>query len=398
MAGPLNELLVLDLGFVGVGPIACSWLAMLGARVIKIESPAGDPAIQVSPPALQGRSVAYMAYNQGKEGIILDLKDTTDRDIFNNMVARADLLVINWRPGQPERLGIGYEQLRPLNERLIYISCPGYGHRGPYKDLPSYDPWGANLSGFTSLNGPAGSCGELDRGPLACDLTTSATVLQGALIALYHRARTGKGQKVETSQLQAATSLIQTRAAEYLVGGRAPRAGGSATATVVPSQAFTASDGWVAISAENEAQWLSLCEVLDHPELAGDRRFRTNTLRVQNREDLIPILSAAIRTQPVKQWVYLCQQRDVPASAYNHLRHTRFDCYVQGEGKVVRHKVDGGSIDVGGAPWRFGRYGSIPGRPLLEPGMDSLRLAQEFGAARDYSPKPWRGKPEGSFF
>lgn len=398
MSGPLTGTLVLDLGFVGVGPIACSTLASLGARVIKVESPNGDPAIQVNPPSLGGRSVPYLAYNQGKEGIILDLKDDTDQLIFRNMIKVADILCINWKPGQAERLQIGYEQLRQINGQLIFISCPGYGSTGPYRDLPSFDPWGANLSGYTSLTGQPGECGEIDRGPLPCDVTTSATVVQAALIGLYHRARTGLGQKIETSQLQAACALVQTRAAEYLVGGRVPRPLGSATATVVPSQAFQTSDGWLAVSAETPLQWQALCQALQRQELQEDARFATNADRVQNRDLLVTILAAIFNQKTNEEWSSTLAEHGVPSGPFRHMRDTRFDPYVRQQQMVYSHELPGGNLDVGGVPWRMSKYELLPGQPLLSPGADSLRIAREFGAAESYTPKAWKGKPEGTFF
>ncbi len=391
--GPLRGHLVLDLGFVGVGPIACTWLGMLGARVIKVEPPEGDPALQVGP-FLGEMRADYLLYNMGKEGIVLDLKQDDDLQILLNMVRKADVFCVNWRPGQPERLGIGFDDLKKLNPRLVYVSSPGYGHRGPYRDMPLYDPWGSCIAGYASLIGQPGEHGELDRGALACDMTTSHTVVQGVLVALWNRQRTGRGQKVETSQLQATSALVQTRAAEFLAGEHVPRPSGSATETVVPSQAFAASDGWIAVSAETPAQWRSLCAVLDRPDLADDPRFRDNSRRVEHRDALAAELAARITGKTVAQWHRLLTAGDVPAGPFRWMRESRYDPYVREEKMVYRQELPAGSLDVGGPPWSFSGYETLPDLPLAHPGAHSEVLASEFGAAAGYVPTPWKGMPD----
>jgi len=258
MVGPLAGIRVLDVCQLAVGPWATALLGQLGAEVIKVEEPKGDP-IRTLQPYMNGVGTYYTAVNLNKKNIALDLKDPAGLQVARDLAERSDVFVQNFRPGVMERLGLGYAALRATNPGIIYCSASGYGLRGPRSTEGCTDGYVRSFTGFDSINGPPNGRPERFRNRGHIDHISSAVVLQAILAALYARERLGAGQQVDVSMMQA-TMLYQTsRIAEYFATGTGPKPMGSATTNLVPHQAFPARDGYIAVGCNMQAEWQALC-------------------------------------------------------------------------------------------------------------------------------------------
>ena len=314
LEAPLTGIRVLDLGQAAVGPVAAEYLAWLGADVIKVEPPDGD-MVRRTRPELRGMGHTFLGNNLGKRGIVLDLKQPEEFARAEDLIRTADVLVENFRsPAVMERLGLGWERLRELNPRLVYLQSSAFGPVGPMVGMTSNEWFSQAAGGATSLNGQPGGPPEFSRGTPSIDWNGAAVNLEALLVGLWVRERTGRGLRIQNSQLQSTMFGATTRIAEYLATGEPPPRLGSARSNIVPDQSFATAEGYVAVSALNQRLWTRLCEVLERPELAADPRFASNPLRVQQREALIPLLEAAFAARPAAEWVERLRAARVPAS------------------------------------------------------------------------------------
>ncbi len=314
LEAPLTGIRVLDLGQAAVGPVAAEYLAWLGADVIKVEPPDGD-MVRRTRPELRGMGHTFLGNNLGKRGIVLDLKQPEEFARAEDLIRTADVLVENFRsPAVMERLGLGWERLRELNPRLVYLQSSAFGPVGPMVGMTSNEWFSQAAGGATSLNGQLGGPPEFSRGTPTIDWNGAAVNLEALLVGLWVRERTGRGLRIQNSQLQSTMFGATTRIAEYLATGEPPPRLGSARSNIVPDQSFATAEGYVAVSALNQRLWTRLCEVLERPELAADPRFASNPLRVQQREALIPLLEAAFAARPAAEWVERLRSARVPAS------------------------------------------------------------------------------------
>ena len=289
-------------------------LADLGAEVIKVESPGGDDARHFGPPFLGGEGMNFMALNRGKRSVVLDLKTEAGRTAAAKLVETADIVVENFRPGVAERIGIGEADLRGSNERLIYCSISGFGPAEELGRKPALDLILQALTGVLSRQGTQ------DGEPrLACitvaDTYAAAQGVQGILAALYVRERTGQGQRIDVSLLEA---ILTAQAYRVICDPETMEL--PAFDDTIPYQAFEASDGkWLAIAVVSDANWAGLCEVLGADELTDDPRFSGNPARVDNRDVLIPMLSERIASRGRDEWLGLLEARGVPCAAVQDL-------------------------------------------------------------------------------
>jgi crotonobetainyl-CoA:carnitine CoA-transferase CaiB-like acyl-CoA transferase len=317
---PLAGTKVLDLSRVLAGPWCAQTLADLGADVWKVEEPGrGDDTRAWMPPEIDGESTYFMAANRSKRSIGIDLKHAEGQRIVREMAMKADVLVENYKKGTLERFGLGYEQLAPLNPRLVYCSISGYGRAGPRADEPGYDVVIQAESGLMSITGePDGR--PLKHGMAIADLVTGMSAAQAVLAALLARARTGEGQLVDMALLDCAVSLLANMASGHIVTGDVPRRYGNAHPTLAPYQTFETQDGDVVLAVGNDGQFRALCErVVERPELATDPRFATSRARVINRGALIPELAAAFRTRSTAEWIAALQREKVPCGQVRDL-------------------------------------------------------------------------------
>ena len=360
---------MLDVCQLAVGPWGASLLGQLGADVIKIEDPRGDP-IRNLLPEMGGVGTYYTAVNQNKRNIALNLKDPDHLAVALALAERADVFVENFRPGVMERLGLGYEALRALNPQIVYCSSSGFGNRGPRRMEGSADGYARSFTAFDASNGPVGRPGERFRAKGHIDHTCSAFVTQTVLAGLIARERFGIGQKVETSMMQATMVYQTSRIAEFFADGKSPPALGSATTNLVPHQAFLAADGYVAIGVNTEHQWRALCNAIGQPALADDERFRSNRARVQHRLTLLPVLEAALRSRTVAAWVDALSAAGVPCSPFLTFNDLWAHEQVQANRLIVATPHSWGEHKVGGTPWQFS---GTPVEISRAPAMDEHR-------------------------
>ncbi|GAC1540504.1 MAG: CoA transferase [Candidatus Velthaea sp.] len=297
-AGALSGTLVLDFGQAAVGPVAACYLGMMGATVIKVEQPSGD-MVRSGAPNMQGTSTTFIGNNLTKYGVVLDLKTPEGQAAVKRLIAKADVLIENFRsPEIMERLGLGYDAvLSNLNPRLVYVQSSAFGAHGPWTGMFSNEWMTECVSGFVSMTGKAGADGEFTRGSALLDWNGAMINTVACLAGLVQRDRTGAGMMIRTSQLGSSVFSGLTRLAELLASGTVQGPLGSASAYIVPDQAFRASDGFVNVSIPAEKFWRRLCEALDRPDIAADPRFAGNAARVQHRAELIELLSTAFATR-----------------------------------------------------------------------------------------------------
>jgi formyl-CoA transferase len=314
--GALDGVRVLDLTNVLSGPFCTLHLALLGAEVVKIENPkAGDLArvlgnVPKYNKMLMGTS--FLAQNSNKKSLTLNLKAPEGKEIFRRLVARADVVVENFRPDVMPRLGLGYAALAALNPRLVYCGISGFGQSGPDADKPAYDQIIQGLSGTMDVNGDE-RLHPLRAGFPVCDTVGGLNAAFAILAALFHRERTGEGQMIDVALLDSIMPLMGWVAANLLIGGQAPAPMGNDNFTAAPSGSFATRDGHINIAANKQEQWEALTEVLGVESLRGDPRFSERDERKRNRAALTPLLEEKLRQEPTAHWVAALNARDVPS-------------------------------------------------------------------------------------
>jgi len=312
---PLSGLRVLDITQVMAGPFCCMLLGDMGADVIKIEPPkVGDSTRHSMGFRLKGEdSPGFLALNRNKRSITLDLKSEEGREVLYALVKTADVVVENARPGVAHRLGMGYETLRAINPRLIYASISGFGQTGPWAQRPGFDLIAQALSGVLSSNGFPGM--EPAKNSIAvADLGAGLFSVYGILSAIIGREKTGEGQYIDASLLEAAMGLSIWETTELWGTGKSPQPIGSANRMSGPYQAVLAKDGWFVIGAANQGLWLSFLRILGREELQDDPRYATNAARVANRIELIADLGSTFLTRNKQDWIDALLGAGVPAA------------------------------------------------------------------------------------
>jgi len=313
--GALAGIRVIELAHIMAGPVCGLMLADLGAEVIKVErAPAGDDTRRSVPPEIGGESAAYMMMNRSKRGIVLDLKREKGREVLLRMLDAADVVIENFRKGTMERLGLGYEEvLKPRNPRLVYCAVSGYGRTGPYADRAGFDLVAQGLSGLMSITGEGPGRPPVKVGAPVTDITAGILAALGVCSALVQRQRTGEGQMVDTSLLEAGITHTYWHSAIAFATGISPGPMGSAHPLNAPYQAFPTRDGWINIGAANQANWLRLLEALGAEELARDPRFAENRDRMEHREELEAALAPYFATRTTAEWLAVFDAVGLPA-------------------------------------------------------------------------------------
>ena len=372
LGGVLKGIRVIEQGTFITGPCAGMMLADLGADVIKIESPDGDPYR-----SYQGNhySPHFQAYNRNKRSIALDLKETEDRGLFDSLVHEADVFIQNFRPGTAARLGAGSERLTGINPRLIYTSISGFGSSGPYAERPSYDSVAQALSGFLSV--VVDSSRPRFLGPALADAITGIYAAYGVLGALVQRGRTGQGALVEVSMLEAMAHFAIEPFAAFFSLGTAP------TSSDRPrlAQAYilrTADERLIAIHLSSlDKFWDGLLAALGAPELKSDERFRIRQARIDNYESLNAELDRRFSRRDLAYWIERLGRNDVPYAPINTIDEVVRDPQVEHLGLIVPVADAHGASRSVRPPVQFGghREGSVRAAPLLNEHGDSIRAA-----------------------
>ena len=364
-AGPLDGVTVLDLSRVLSGPYCTMQLADMGARVIKIERPGvGDDTRAWGPPFVNGESAYFLSINRNKESLTLDFKDPDGRRLLDQLIARADVLVENFRPGTLDKMGLGFEALRMKHPRLIYTSISGFGHSGPLRERAGYDAVLQGEAGIMSLTGPRHGCGY-KVGVAIADLAAGLFAAQGTLLALYARERTGQGQHVDIAMLDSAASLLTYQAGIYFVTGGPPERHGNAHPTVAPYETFQAADGEVVLAAGNDDLWRKFCDVAGLEAYVADPRFATNRDRVRNYETLRPIVAEAFSRRTRSEWLEVLNKAGIPAGPVRNLHEVLTDEQLLAREmvRVLQHST-AGPVQVLGVPVKLS---ATPGAVRLPP-------------------------------
>ncbi|MBI3007460.1 MAG: CoA transferase [candidate division NC10 bacterium] len=317
MGGPLEGLRVLDLSRVLAGPVCSMLLGDLGADVLKVEQPGvGDETRSWGPPFTKGESAYFLAINRNKRSLTLNLKDPRGLALLTRLVQASDILIQNFRPGTLARLGLGYAEAARLNGRLIYASLTAYGSSGPGAAKPGYDFIAQGVGGLMSITGlPDGPPTKV--GVAVVDVVAGLLLTGLILAALHRRERTGRGEEVETSLLQAAVALLINVASNYLVSGEVPGRWGNAHANIVPYQTFATADGHLNVAIANDGLWRTFCQIIGEAAWAEDPEFATNAARTRNRERLVPLLAARFARLPTAAWLTRLEAAGLPCGPVN---------------------------------------------------------------------------------
>lgn len=326
--GALTGLRVLDLTRVLAGPFCTMMLADMGAEVIKIEVPNTGDDSRAFGPFVNGESSYYINLNRNKKGVTLNLKGR-GKEIFLELAKKADIVVENYRPGTTEKLGLGYDDLKKINPRIIYGAVSGFGHYGPYKDRAGYDIIGQAMSGLMSTTGwPDGE--PTRTGTAMADVLAGLSVTIGILAALRYRDATGVGQKVDISLVDAAVASMEIINQIYIVEKRLPQRIGNRYESVCPYDSFIAKDGSLVIAAGNDKLWQILCEIMGQPDTAFDSQIDTNRKRVEKHAKVKTIIEAWTMTKSVQEIIDLLLASGVPAAPIYNIEQVVNDPHIAG--------------------------------------------------------------------
>jgi len=311
--GPFSDLLVIDMTHVLNGPFGTQILCDLGARVVKIEPPGHGDDTRLLGPFLNDQSLYYSFVNRGKESVVLDLKTEHDRQIFINMLKKADVLAENFRPGTLEKLGFSWETLQEINPRLIYASSSGFGHTGPLKEASAYDTIIQGMSGIMMETGfPDGPGVRV--GTSISDLCAGVYLFCGIASALYARQKTGRGAHVDIAMFDSTLTFLEHGMMSYIATHKTPARLGNRHPYMAPFDVFATADKPVSICCGNDRLFAALCNALQRPDMASDPRYATNVLRVENQAVLKAEIEAVLSSETAATWLARIGEAGVPVA------------------------------------------------------------------------------------
>jgi CoA:oxalate CoA-transferase len=374
--GPLEGLTIIDVTHMLAGPY-CTWvLGALGADVIKIERPDGGDHTRGLAPMLDGESLYFLSVNRNKRSLTLDLKAADGKRIFQELAAKADVVIENNRPGVMGRLGLDFDTLTAINPRLVYASVSGFGQTGPYRERPAFDAVIQAMAGMMSLTG------EPDRAPSRVgasigDMTASLFAAVGILSALQERTRTGRGTFVDVAMLDAQVALLENAFSRYLNTGEVPKRVGSRHPLVTPFQAFETADEPLVICCDTQAQWVAFCNAIDGGDLLEDPRFADGNSRTRHHAELEPRLAEIFLTKPRGEWLALLQAADVPCGPVNSVADIAADPQIAARQMIVRT----GSGRFAAQPVRMPSLASRAERRAPRLGEHNVEILQALGYA-----------------
>lgn len=385
MTKPLEGVLILDLTHVLAGPFCAMTLLDLGARVIKVERPGEGDDTRAFPPFKEGESAYFAAINRGKESIALDLKAEDDRAIFEKLVAHADVVLENYRPGVMEKLGYGWEALHERFPALIDGAVSGFGHTGPEAGKPAYDMVVQARGGVMSITGEEGGP-PVRVGASIGDIVAGMYLTQGILAAIYQRNKTGLGQKIDISMLDSQIAILEHAVALASTTGKAPGPTGARHPSITPFSTFRAEDGFFVIAAGNDALFAKLCKALGLDALPNDPRYSTNAARCENVALLKRLIEAQTLTQPRDHWIELLERHGVPTGKVQNVLEALDDPQLKARNMVLPITArEGGPGFVGaGNPIKMSGISdplTLPPAPALD--GDRKRILEWLGTLAD---------------
>ncbi|MBU6507778.1 MAG: CoA transferase [Alphaproteobacteria bacterium] len=378
--GPLHGITVLDLSRILAGPYCTFLMAELGARIIKVEAPPkGDDAREYGP-FRGGKSTYFSSINRGKQSIALDLKNANDKRIFETLLAKADVLVENFRPGTMEKLGYGWTELHRRYPRLIYAAASGFGHSGPWSARPAYDMVVQGLGGMMSITGNPGqppvrvgmSIGDIGAGLYA------AVAINAAIVA---RERTGQGVKVDVAMFDCQLALLENAIMRYTVSGEIPGPLGARHPTITPFEAFATADGYVIIAAGNDVTFGRLAAALGKPAMAQNPDYASNEKRLANQPKLKAEIESVLKDKPTVRWLTIFEQAGIPAGPINSIKQALEHPQVEARNMLVT--VDdpkSGALKLAGNPMKISGMDDPPTRdPAPDLDADRAAILKELG-------------------
>ncbi len=373
----LSRLRILDLSRVRAGPTCVRQFADFGADVIKIESPPGvDPNENMGGPR-DGPDMQNLHRN--KRAMTLNLKLPQAREVFYRLAKTADVVFENYRPDVQYRLGIDYESLRKVNDRIILASISGFGQDGPYRDRPGFDQIAQGMSGIMSVTGAPGQ-GPMRVGAAVADVGAGLFAALGIMTALLEREHSGRGQWVQSSLLQAGIALLDFQAARYAMKGEVPGQVGNDHPTSMPTSAYRTKDGYINVAASGDGMWRRIAELFARPELAGDDRFKSNELRAKNRAALNALMNEELGKKTSAQWIEALNKVGVPCGPIYKMDEVFADPQVRhlGVAAEVRHPRLGG-VRILSQAARLSRTPASVKTPTPDVGQHTDEILAELG-------------------
>lgn len=383
-AGPLSHLTVIDLTQFLSGPYATQILGDMGARVIKIEPPEGEMTHTVPPHFIKGESAYYLSVNRNKENVVIDLKKPEGQALLYKLVANADMLVENFRPGVGPRLGVEFDKLHAVNPRLVMCSISGFGQDGPYRNRPAYDIIVQAISGGMSMTGEDEGKPVRTGIPVG-DLAAGMYGVIGALAAYAEAQRTGIGRQIDVSMLDCQVSMLSYQAAYHLFNGEVPGTQGRGHRSIPTYRAYLCRDGIeIVVAANTERMWKSLCEVLDKHHLVDDPRFIINADRLNNRAALDALLEPAFAQIDSSAAITRLNEAGVPSGPINNLEHALSDPQVVHRDMVIKLEDEqGDAVRVAGNPVKISGYPTDRHAYPVKQGSDTAAVLRELAGLDD---------------
>lgn len=378
-AGPLAGMKVLELAQIMAGPTCGLMLADLGADVVKVEKlPGGDDVRSYKDPLINGIAAPFLMLNRNKRSIGMNLKMPQAQAAFKKMVLKSDALTENYRKGTLEKMGLGYEVLKSINPGLIYCAISGYGRTGPMADKGGFDLIAQGFSGLMSITGEPGRP-PIKTGNSVADINSGMLACTGILAAYIEKLRTGQGQMVDTSLMEAGLQQTYWHAAIYFATGKSPQPTGSAHVLTAPYQAFKTADGYVNIGGANQANWERVAQVLNHPEWIDDERFKLSPNRHKNIDQLAPLMEAELGAQTTDYWVDMFETAGVPVGPVHSIGQALEHEQALARGMIV--EVDhpqAGRLRTLGNPIKLSNNRADMTRPAPNLGQHSREILREF--------------------
>ena len=379
---PLDKIRILDLTRFVAGPFCTQLLADMGAEVIKIESPGRGDETRYQGATIKGESWYFVGLNRNKKSLTLDLKKEEGKEIFRRLTREADVVVENFRPGVMRNLGFDYERLSKINPGIIYCGISGFGKDGPYAQRPAFDFIAQGLSGFMSITGFP------DREPVRTGIPISDSIAGlyaafGILVAWIARQATGRGQEVQTSLVDATVSVLSYLSAEHFALGKIPKRFGNDHPVLSPYGTFQAADGYINIAPSGDPMWERLAHALGLEDLVRDPRFKTNALRLQNRQELHRKVDEITSRKTMAEWIEFLNKEGVPCGPINNLAQALEDPQIRHQKMVMEVEQPSGKVPILGFPVKMTETPAAIRRPSPQLGEHTGEILTNLGFSRD---------------
>ncbi len=377
---PLSGVRLIDVTQIMAGPFCTMLLGDMGADVIKIEKPdGGDDVRRSGPPFVAGESATFLNIGRNKRSVVIDMKRPEGAEIVRSMTKDAEIFVQNLRPGRLEGFGLGYDEVRKVNPAIVYASITGYGRTGPLKDKPGFDLMAQGHSGIMSVTGHPGQPPVKVSVPIT-DLNAGLFTAYGILAAYVNRLKTGEGQHVDSSLMEAGVAYTMWESAIYFTTGRSPGPNGSAHQISAPYQALPTGDGYITVGGANQRNWENICRAIGREELISDPRFLNNAGRMANRPALEATLGDTLQTKPTAYWLTVLGEAGVPSGPINDMAQVYADPQVIARDMVVEvEHPTAGTIRNVGIPVKLSETPGNIRRPPPRFGEHTEQVLGEFG-------------------